>query len=547
MFGSEFSRFRETLSLFLVLLLFSFVLGCGGEETTESVRTGNDTGDTYHGQGDPDDSETDDDVAADDDVASDDDAADDDVAPEDFRIEVLPISAGNPLSRSIVVTTAEPMSLSARATTAGEPGYAPSFPSASEWGTRHEFLLAGLIAEKTFEVEILDADDPSRVLATTEFETSALPEHAPIMTVETYDKGAARPDRWALQSLFELGGKLPVGVNGFITLYDRLGRLRYYHEVNVDDTQPGMVVFGVTPMSDGSFVYSCDNKLYRVDRAGGNSVYIDPQLGDEILEEIHHQFYVDEASGQAAILYNERGPAYECDQTTLTQEAVGDGIARVNMSGDVLWDWSAFDHQDVLSPVVPDVAMCVLQRSSFGDGVVDWTHANSVYPTDDNTALIVSIKNLSEVVKINAFTGEIIWQLGAGGDFTWQGSEPVLERWFWHQHDAKILPNGNVLLFDNGNCRSGTCPWGPWSRALELAIDEENMTVRVVYEHRVKMALAMGNADRLEDGNTWIGSGASKLSVEATPAGDEVWSAAIDAGYQSRSLAYPALWVYPEE
>ena len=85
------------------------------------------------------------------------------------------------------------------------------------------------------------------------------------------------------------------------------------------------------------------------------------------------------------------------------------------------------------------------------------------------------------------------------------------------------------------------------SRALELAIDEENMTVRVVYEHRVKMALAMGNADRLEDGNTWIGSGASKLSVEATPAGDEVWSAAIDAGYQSRSLAYPALWVYPDE
>jgi arylsulfate sulfotransferase len=44
------------------------------------------------------------------------------------------------------------------------------------------------------------------------------------------------------------------------------------------------------------------------------------------------------------------------------------------------------------------------------------------------------------------------------------------------------MPNGNIMLFDNGDNRNYV-GYGPYSRAVEYEIDEYNRTVRQVWQY----------------------------------------------------------------
>lgn len=61
--------------------------------------------------------------------------------------------------------------------------------------------------------------------------------------------------------------------------------------------------------------------------------------------------------------------------------------------------------------------------------------------------------------------------------------------WFWGGHCPVELPNGNVLVFDNGFCRWYTSDHDiNYSRAVEYKIDEKNMTIQQVWEYGYEMA-----------------------------------------------------------
>ena len=54
--------------------------------------------------------------------------------------------------------------------------------------------------------------------------------------------------------------------------------------------------------------------------------------------------------------------------------------------------------------------------------------------------------------------------------------------WNWYQHAPKVLPNGHVLLFDNGDNRNFVS--GPrYSRAVEFEINATRRTVRQVWAY----------------------------------------------------------------
>src|SRR5205807_8607414 len=85
---------------------------------------------------------------------------------------------------------------------------------------------------------------------------------------------------------------------------------------------------------------------------------------------------------------------------------------------------------------------------------------------------------------------------------------------FYHEHFARMLDNGNLLLFDNGNGRPAA-EGGQYSRALELALDWSSMTATKVWEYRHQLSSAIGSpaykysdagggAERLENGNTLV-------------------------------------------
>ena len=64
----------------------------------------------------------------------------------------------------------------------------------------------------------------------------------------------------------------------------------------------------------------------------------------------------------------------------------------------------------------------------------EWTHTNSLDATDD--AILFSCRQNSRVGLIDRSSGELRWKYGAPEVF--------------HQHHASALPNGHVLIYDNG-------------------------------------------------------------------------------------------------
>jgi len=151
-----------------------------------------------------------------------------------------------------------------------------------------------------------------------------------------------------------------------------------------------------------------------------------------------------------------------------------------------------------------------------------------------------------QIVKIDVSTGNVMWQMGPGLDFTWIGEDEDEDVWFRLQHGPIRLPNGNLLLFDNGNGRYGMdCRLGSWSRALELEVDEDAMTVEPVWEHRVPFSQAMGNVERLPTGETFIYNGWMGDAVEVTPDHDEIWAAKFPRMVKAFTLRYmKSNWSY---
>jgi hypothetical protein len=166
-------------------------------------------------------------------------------------------------------------------------------------------------------------------------------------------------------------------------------------------------------------------------------------------------------------------------------------------------------------------------QNQYEDLVQDWTHANSISILPDGN-ILVSIRHLNQIIAIKPDFSGIAWRLGGPeSDFTF----PNPSDQFYHQHYAQMLPNGHILLFDNGNLRPDN-EGGRYSRALELELNFNTMQASKVWEYRNTPDLyssAVGSTVRLENGNTVIIYGVPTVDnpgiftlVEADKAGKAV-------------------------
>lgn len=133
--------------------------------------------------------------------------------------------------------------------------------------------------------------------------------------------------------------------------------------------------------------------------------------------------------------------------------------------------------------------------------------------------MIVSLRHTDSLVALryaddeNGPAGELLWKLGAGGDFEMMGEGD----WFLHAHAPEVLPDGSILLYDNGNERPGTVlsssEHPPYSRAVRYRLDDQAGTVEQLWEHRVPpgedplYAPYVGDADPTPQGTVLIAHG----------------------------------------
>lgn len=196
---------------------------------------------------------------------------------------------------------------------------------------------------------------------------------------------------------------------------------------------------------------------------------------------------------------------------------VGDVIGEFNFKTGHIKSWSLFDYLDPMRV-----------RDGFFDTTFwslpywyvyepkDWTHSNAiVYDSTDNS-FIVSVRNQDWLVKIDMETDEMVWRLGRGGDFDMAGNG----KWQFHQHAPAFMPNGNIIIYDNGNTRYLIGNKSDYTRVVEFAVDEQRMIVHQVWEYRGEIpyfAPFLGDVDPLENGNILITDGGLVESPDHHP------------------------------
>jgi arylsulfate sulfotransferase len=177
------------------------------------------------------------------------------------------------------------------------------------------------------------------------------------------------------------------------------------------------------------------------------------------------------------------------------------------------------------------------------------------------------MRNQSWILKIDyrngTGSGEVLWRLGEGGDFTLAGGNP--SQCFYAQHFPSLVnTNGSPLImaiFDNGNLRmlddnGSKCESsGPacYSRATIFQIDESTRIATVAWQDTPgPYSFWGGSINQLPNSNvefdmsapfpTIVGSRVLEVTRTDTP--QTVWLMDILGGHAYRAYRIPSL--YPD-
>jgi arylsulfate sulfotransferase len=177
--------------------------------------------------------------------------------------------------------------------------------------------------------------------------------------------------------------------------------------------------------------------------------------------------------------------------------------------GKVLFEWESTDVPSLYTDSVDGNAFTTAEPS-------DYVHMNSIQvdPADGN--FILSLRHTNSVLKLDRSTGAPIWTLGGASD----QFGLTAEQRFSHQHHARKLDDGTLLIFDNGNNAHPT-------RVIAFRLDETKKSVsafQVIYERPGDQAdtTFMGSAARLAASRYVIGWGGRTDTRSTWPAVTEI-------------------------
>jgi hypothetical protein len=191
-------------------------------------------------------------------------------------------------------------------------------------------------------------------------------------------------------------------------------------------------------------------------------------------------------------------------------------------TGKVLQKWNALQHIPLAN---------TRQRNPLpGSSVYDPYHINSI-SLDHQGNLVMSFRDLSAVYDVALKTGRINWVLG--------GAHPTLKAGkgvaFSYQHDAEFI-NPTTLQVFNDDALGMNDPNNPLdviqglSSVQQIKINTATKTATLVHNWTHPddlVAIAMGNAQHLTDGHTFVGWGTAPRISEFDAHGKLVYDASI--------------------
>jgi len=198
-------------------------------------------------------------------------------------------------------------------------------------------------------------------------------------------------------------------------------------------------------------------------------------------------------------------------------------------TGLVRREWSSLDH-------VPLSDSYSVANTASAEWPFDYFHLNSIDPLASGKTLI-SARNTWAMYELSSTTGQILLRIGGKhSEVKLAGNATTA-----FQHDATMLGNGTISVFDNG----GVPMVHPQSRGLVLAIDPRTKTDTVVAEYEHAAALSsgsQGNIQPLTGGNMFVGWGAEPYFSEYSASGQLLLDGHMHGSYESyRTYRFP--WV----
>jgi len=194
-----------------------------------------------------------------------------------------------------------------------------------------------------------------------------------------------------------------------------------------------------------------------------------------------------------------------------------DVVIEVDRSGKILWQFNFADHiEEIAHHSGLPLPIPYAARTPDGEykprGLADWAHTNTIEVLPDTPLgrkdprfragnLLFSFRALDIIGIIDREKEEVVWAWGLG----------VLDG----QHQPTMIPNGNILIFDNGTYRG-------YSAAVE--IDPAKGEIVWKYESPEDFFSPFrSGVQRLPNGNTLICESDAGRIFEVTPDKEVVW------------------------
>ncbi len=360
-----------------------------------------------------------------------------------------------------------------------------------------------------------------------------------------------KPGAW--DGLITIGVRAPVG--SYLAIIDNNGVPRIHWRI-----EERVRIFRTH--RDGRYPYSygqaysrnvivLDENMEPVDKVTTVRPIHDTDLHDFVVKSNGNYLllaYESARRDMSQFINSDNGEPYST--TELTRDSV---IQEVTPDKEEAFNWNSWDHMAVED--------CTQHR--FPD---DYAHVNSVQAFDDD--IVASFRGCSKVLRIDGVSGDVIWRLGksnrSDADWAASGNQPPLRivgdpyGEFCGQHSARMIDNGNLLLFDNGVAclvdpeGNRTRPGEDFTRIVEYAIDPDHgeAVFRRHYSYHGefnKLAQSQGHIEPLETGNWLISWGSMPVSEKVTEfnplTGEEVLIIKLhelgDSDSGLRTTAYP--------
>jgi len=424
------------------------------------------------------------------------------------EVVLTPPSDRAPLAAQLSVSTDEPAVV---VLTVDDGARQWSVTPSAEPRIDHSVLVLGLRPDTRHQLVVTATDEAGNESTSVQatIATDPLPDNFPPFEVTVSDSERSEPG----VTIFALmrwpdGGQATS--EGIVVAVDASGEVVWYHE-------SGHYITDLFRLRNGHFVYigsvnGVRSVIVELDLLGNivaqwhphalaaagleNSTFVDTDT-------FHHDVVELPSGNLLAVSSEVRSyddfPTSTADPNapTTTRELAGDTIVEFERDGAIVRQWKLLDLFDPYR----------IGYGSLGGGywratyeqlveepdLADWAHTNALVYDAQDDAIVASLRYQDAVVKIDAQTGEIQWILGPPGGWKAPWNERLLApqgelEWAYHGHGAKVTPQRTILQFDNGNNRATAFDEpmpavDSYSRAVEMAVDEQAMTVSQVWEY----------------------------------------------------------------